>query len=210
MSVLIANRLTPMTADEASKALSTAYKSVTGSLPNAKVLGLLVGQWATETGNGKYIHNYNFGNVKHTSGDSYYQQFSGSEVIDGQNIVSVMDFAAHLTPEDGAVAFIKQLKKRPQWWAGLQTGDPKKYVDGLVAVAGQHYFTADVGLYLKALLNRIAAYQTEINRYASSFWKSGLQVIFGLALGAAGVYGYKNRDAIGRELASAQRKLLRR
>lgn len=206
MSVLIANRLTPMSADEASKALSDAYKVVAGAKPNEKILGLLVGQWATETGNGKYIHNYNYGNVKHTSGDEYYQQFSGSEVIDGQNVVSVMDFAAHLTAIDGAIAFIKQLKRRAQWWAGLQTGDPKKYVDGLVAIMGQYYFTGDKTAYLKLLVDRMNTYQAEIKRYASSFWKSGLQVIFGLALGAAGVYGYRNREAI---VSASRRKLFK-
>jgi len=198
-----------MSADEASKALSAAYKKVTGSTPNAKVLGLLVGQWATETGNGKYIHNYNFGNVKHTSGDAYYQQFEGSEVVDGQNVVSVMDFAAHLNAEDGAIAFVNQLKKRSQWWAGLQTGNPQKYVDGLTAIMGQYYFTGDKTAYLKALINRMTTYQTEIKRYASSYWKSGLQVIFGLALGAAGVYGYHNRETIARGLVDSRRKLFK-
>jgi hypothetical protein len=205
MSVLIANRLTPMSADEASKNLSAAYNYVAGSRPNEKVLGLLVGQWAGETGNGKYIHNYNYGNVKHTSGDSYYQQFSGSEVIDGQEIVSVMDFAAHLTALDGAIAFVKQLKKRPQWWAGLQTGNAQKYVDGLTAIAGQYYFTGNKSAYLKLLIDRMNTYQAEIKRYASAFWKSGLQVILGLAIGAAGVYGYHNREA----LIASPRKLFK-
>jgi hypothetical protein len=209
MSVLIVNRLTPMTADEASKALSAAYKTVTKSSPNEKVLGLLVGQWATETGNGKYIHNFNYGNVKHTSGDSYYQQFEGSEVIDGVNQVMLMDFAAHLTAEDGAIAFINQLKKRAQWWAGLQTGDPKKYVDGLILINGQHYFTGDPTAYLKLLVDRMNTYRAEIKRYASSYWKSGLQVIFGLALGAAGVYGYKNREAIAQGVNASRRKLFK-
>jgi hypothetical protein len=207
MSVLIANRFTPLSADEASKALAAAYKSITGSGANSKVLGLLVGQWAIETGNGKYIHNYNFGNVKHTSGDSYYQQFEGSEVIDGQNVVSVMDFAAHLTAIDGAIAFIKQLKKRAQWWAGLQTGDAQKYIDGLTAIMGQYYFTGDKTAYLKGLVNRMNSYQAEIKRYASSSWKSGLQLILGLALGAAGVYGYRNRDAISKTIS--QRKFFK-
>jgi hypothetical protein len=209
MSVLIANRFTPMSADDASKALAAAYKTVTGSSPNAKVLGLLVGQWATETGNGKYIHNYNFGNVKHTSGDTYYQQFEGSEVVDGNEVFSMMSFAAHLTAIDGAIAFVNQLKRRSQWWAGLQTGDPQKYIDGLTAIKGQYYFTGNKAAYLKLLIDRMSTYQTEIKRYAASNWKSGLQLIFGLALGAAGVYGYRNRETIARGFVDSRRKLFK-
>lgn len=196
-----------MSADDAAKALSAAYKTAAGSVPSAKILGLLIGQWATETANGAAIHNYNYGNVKHSSADQYYQEFSGSEVVDGQNVVSVMQFAAYPNAEAGAVAFIKQLQKRPQWWAGLQTGDPQKYVASLVAVAGQHYFTADPNTYLKALISRMNTYASVVKKYASSRFKNFLQIAFGLAVGATGVYAYRNRQSIVRGMTIVSQRI---
>jgi hypothetical protein len=195
--ILIPNRLTPMSADEAAKALSAAYRQVTGKVPSAKILGLLVGQWAGETGNGKAIHNYNYGNVKHSSADVYYQEFEGGENDEnGNETRSVMQFAAYLTSQDGAVAYIKQLQRRPQWWAGLQTGDPQKFVDGLVAIKGQYYFTANKGQYLKLLVDRMNKYMTEVKRYASSPVKSALEVTLGLAIGLGIVYSSVNRKRL--------------
>jgi hypothetical protein len=191
MSIELPNKLTPLTADEAAKCLANGYKRVTGKLPSAAILALLIGQWAGETGNGQYIHNFNFGNVKHSSKDVYFQKFQGSEIINGKNVVQIMDFAAYKTADDGAEAYIRQLKARPQWWAGLQTGDVTQFVDGLVAVPGQHYFTADYNEYLDLLKERMANYVSLAKKYSTSKWGIFFEVVFGLAAGAAGVYSVR-------------------
>lgn len=190
-SIELPNKLTPLSPLQAAQALSQGYKRVAGKLPSYAILLLLIGQWAGETGNGQYIHNFNFGNVKHTSGDKYFQQFSGSEIINGENVVQVMSFAAYQTAADGAEAYVRQLKARPQWWAGLQTGNIDQFVQGLIAVPGQHYFTADPNQYRNLLFDRMQKYTSYAKQFAKSNWGVFFEVVLGLAAGAAGVYTYR-------------------
>jgi uncharacterized membrane protein YoaK (UPF0700 family) len=100
----------------------------------------------------------------------------------------VMDFAAYLNADDGAKAYIAQLKKRPQWWAGLQTGNLDKFVAGLVAVPGQHYFTADVTAYKNLLAGRMTKTLAYAKKYGTTKWGIFTEVVLGLAVGAAGAY----------------------
>ena len=75
--------VTQLGPEEATKAMADGYHIVTGRYPSKKVLGLMVGQWALETGNGRSMRNYNFGNKK-ASGNDDYQYFRCSEIIDGE------------------------------------------------------------------------------------------------------------------------------
>ena len=83
--MIVPDKLTPLTRDEATRALLTAYKQLTGALPSTAVLALLVAQSAFETGHWKSLHHYNFGNAK--AGLSYplITQFRCSEV-DAQGV----------------------------------------------------------------------------------------------------------------------------
>lgn len=162
--------LTPMTADSAAAALAEGYRRVTGKAPDQRILGLLIGQTALETGNWKSIHNFNFGNAKSTDSDPYYQNFRCSEIIGGsEQFFDPPDphcrFAAHLTAADGAAHYIRVLQHRPNWWNGLQTGTVPGFIDGLTTQP-YAYFTANKDLYEKGLADRMASYATQATKYA--------------------------------------------
>ena len=192
MAVLLQNVVTPVEPPDAGAALSKAYQSLTGSKPKPAVLNLLLAQWALETGNGKFVHNFNFGNEKSSSGDEFYQEFEAGEVEDGQEQKSVMKFAAFKTADDGALAYVKTLQRRPQWWAGLQSGDPHTFVSALVAVAGQHYFTADPAHYLKTLSDELPKYATIAKQYGKKRF-AWVATLVGMLVGASTVYLYHQR-----------------
>ena len=195
MTSPLANALTPIDPESAGAALSKAYASLTGSKPKPAVLNLLLAQWGLETGNGKAVHNFNFGNQKSASGDEYYQEFEAGEIVDGQEQKSVMHFAAYKTIDDGALAYVKLLQRRPQWWAGLQSGDPHTFVSGLVAVAGQHYFTADPTKYLKTLSDELPKFAVIAKRYGKSRF-AWVATALGMLLGAGSVYLYHRRQSV--------------
>ena len=185
------NKLTPMTADEVAKALSAAFAALTGKKPSAKILALLLGQWALESANGKAIHNYNLSNIKRNSGDQYYQYFRCSEIIDGKEVFfdpphAQCAFAAYKTPVEGAKAYLRILKKRPNWWNGLLTGDVVAFNTGLSTAP--KFYTADPSLYLKVLQDRMAKYMPQAQKYGATILGSIASAIFGISLAAAALH----------------------
>jgi hypothetical protein len=182
------NVLTPMTADEVANALSKAFKRLTGKLPSVKVLALLLGQWALESANGKAIHNFNFTNVKRNSGDPYFQYFRCSEIVNGQEVFydppsPVCAFAAYKTATDGAEAYIRILKKRPNWWNGLLTGDITEFNTGLSTAP--KFYTADPSLYLNILSDRVAHYMPQAEKYGATLGRAIMSAVIGISVGVA-------------------------
>jgi hypothetical protein len=183
------DRITIVTPEEAAKFMAEGYKLVTGRYPTPQVLTLLLGQWAGETGNGKAIHNFNFGNTKRTANSQYWQQFPCGE--NDANGVSVMyyppnpvcHFAAYPTGAEGAVAFIQTLKRRENWWNGLHSGSVKGFVDGL-AKRPYAYFTADPGHYLKLVKDRAAKFAPLGQKYGVGGSDVGFPLFLVGAIGA--------------------------
>jgi hypothetical protein len=185
------NKLTPMSADEVAAALSNAFKAAEGKKPSEKVLSLLLAQWALESANGKAIHNYNLTNIKRNSGDLYYQFFRCSEMVDGKKVFydppsPQCAFAAYKTPVDGAKAYIRVLKKRPHWWAGLLSGDVNTFNTALSTAPV--FYTASPALYLKELQDRAAKYAPQAAKYGATLIGAMFSAFFGIGLGIATVY----------------------
>jgi hypothetical protein len=152
--VIVANRLTPLDAREAGRALLSAYSIFTGALPNDRVGALLMAQSALETGNWQKIHNFNFGNIKARVEYPTITQFTCSEIINGiERFFDPPDpqcnFRAYATASEGALDYLKVLHGQPHWWQGLHTGDPSAFVDALATPP--KYFTADPAKYKRAL-----------------------------------------------------------
>ena len=152
--MIVDNRLTPLTRQEATQSLVEAYGRVTGGAPSARVLALLLAHTAFETGRWQKLHNFNFGNAK--AGLSYPRvtQFRCSEVENGaEQFFDPPDphcnFRAYETAADGAVDYIKVLQSRAHWWNGLQTEDPGAFVDALATAP--KYFTGDPVVYKRAV-----------------------------------------------------------
>jgi hypothetical protein len=186
--------MTPLGPAEAAKAIAAGYRSVVGTLPSPQVLALLLGQWALETGNGKYIHNYNFGNVKFSSAAPAKQYFRCSEIVGGVEVwydppAPECAFAAYQTAADGAKAYVETLKRRAHWWQGLQTGDVVKFNTALSTAP--KYYTANPTTYLSALNNRVATYLPQARVYGASWGKRVGQIILGLTAVGGGVLGFR-------------------
>jgi hypothetical protein len=182
-------RKTPLTPDEAAKALAEGYKKFTGKWPTPVTLGLLIAQSAFETGNWKSIWGYNFGNAKATSADTHVQFLRCWEVKDGQKIWydpphPVCKFAAYLNPADGAAAYMKLLAKRPHWWTGLHSGTVQGFVNGLTTRPA--YFTADPGEYARGMTDRLKQFADLATKYTKTNWAGVLGT--GLVLTAIGLY----------------------
>jgi hypothetical protein len=185
------NKVIKVTPDTAAKAIAIGYQKVTGKKPSAAILALLLGQWALETGNGSAIHNYNFGNTKRSSADAYYQFFRCNEIINGQTVwfdppAPECAFSAYKTPEAGAEAWIRILKKRPNWWNGLLTGDVTAFNTGLSTAP--KYYTASPALYLNTLKNRVAAYMPQAKQYGVTAASGLISALLGIAAGGAILY----------------------
>lgn len=170
--MILPPKRTPLTPGDAAHALSDGYKQVTGRRPNKKVLGLLIGQSALETGNWQSINNYNFGGVKGQLGkDLFVQYLPTHEIINGERVLLQPPdprtiFRAHSTPADGAADYIGAIKKREHWWNGLKTGNPAKYVEGLTTKPFV-YMTADPDQYHRILVERMNQFSGLAKKYGS-------------------------------------------
>ncbi|MES1174937.1 MAG: hypothetical protein ABUL62_11485 [Myxococcales bacterium] len=154
--MIVENRLTPLSQQDASRALGEAYARVTGGFPTARVLALLLAQTAFETGRWRKIHNFNFGNAKAALDYPLITQFRCSEVERGvEQFFNPPDphcnFRAYTNAADGAADYIKVLQSRPHWWNGLQTEDPNGFVDALATAP--KYFTGNPAVYKSALVS---------------------------------------------------------
>lgn len=163
------DKLTPLTADQATSALATAYQRVTGQRATQKVLALLVAQTAQETAEWQKLHNYGFGNLKASASDAFYQGFRCWEIVNGQKVWYEADnpmcrFAAYLTPEDGAERYIRLLAMRPHWWNGLHT----ETVDGFIAglTTAPMFFTGDPAAYARRMEQFVSEYAGVVAQYA--------------------------------------------
>lgn len=155
--MIVQDKLTPLTRDEATRALLTAYQQLTGALPSTAVLTLLVAQSAFETGHWKSLHHFNFGNAKAGPGYPLITQFRCSEV-DAKGVEHFFDpphpqcnFRAYPDAAAGALDYLKVLRNRPHWWNGLLTADPGAFVDALATAP--KYFTGNVAIYKRSIIS---------------------------------------------------------
>lgn len=155
--MIVKDTLTPLSREEATRALLIAYQQLTGKLPTPGVLALLVAQSAFETGHWKSIHNFNFGNAKAGADYPLITQFHCSEV-DEHGIEHFYDppdphcnFRAYNDAAAGALDHLKVLQHRPTWWQGLHTEDPSAFVDALATPP--KYFTGNVAVYKRSVVS---------------------------------------------------------
>jgi hypothetical protein len=149
----VAKQYRQLDASTAVDAIEAAYARVTGERPSPAVLSLLAAQADLETG-GFNVPNNNFGGVKEPNAANPFF-LSTTRERDAQGITHevTQQFASADTPVAGAAHWISLLARRPQWWAGLHSGDLGAYVDALATPP--KYFTADPTLYANAMSARL-------------------------------------------------------
>lgn len=170
--------LTPLTFEEAARAMRAALKDAIRSSPSDPVLALALAKTALETGRWTSIHCSNWGNVK--AGPRYagmYTSFKCNEVLGGKVVwfapegqLSSKDgilvgkrydvppghpqtrFRAYANEFDGAYEYVEFVAsgRYVDAWKELLEGDAAGYVQ---ALHRKGYFTADPAVYSKAVVS---------------------------------------------------------
>lgn len=160
MGQLVEAKVRQITEEEAAYALREAWKKLYNVYPSIESLALLWSQWALETGRGKSIWCYNFGNIKknYKPDDGHdWCMFRCSEIINGKNKwfdppSPQTHFRAYPTMVDGAFDYINFLAKKTRYakaWEQVKKGNPAAFSHEL-KVAG--YYTANEELYTKGVV----------------------------------------------------------
>lgn len=147
------DKLTNVSPLEMFSALKKAWKNKFNNDPKKESLVVILAQWALETGRGKFMHNYNCGNVKATSawtGD--YTYFACNEIINGKIVWFYPDdpgckFRAFNSLDEGVASYLDILYGRfGGAWPAVISGNVSDFVHLLKK---QRYFTANEESYRK-------------------------------------------------------------
>ena len=155
--LFVAHQITKLTEHEAAQALRMAWKEVFEEEPTLDQLALLWAQSALECGRWKYLHNYNFGNIKAIPGHVF-TQFRCDEYINGKRVWfdpphEATSFCAYLTASAGAAAYIRFLSEKKWYqkaWQQVIAGDPVAYCHALKMAK---YYTASEESYTKGVVS---------------------------------------------------------
>ncbi|HET9929960.1 MAG TPA: glucosaminidase domain-containing protein, partial [Polyangiaceae bacterium] len=141
---------TRLDAGQASEALRTAWRAVTGEEPSDKTVRVLTAQWAHETAHGASMFNYNFGGIKGV-GPSGLSVSQRTREGFGETERTITDrFRAYQTAEEGATDYVRLLSKRfPEAVQAARDGDPSAFVH---ALKNRGYFTGDLGAYTRSVV----------------------------------------------------------
>jgi hypothetical protein len=140
---------TPLSAEQAAEALSSAWRKQFGEVPSKATVAILTAQWAHETGRGDSMFNYNFGGIKGAgpSGLTVAQRtFEGW----GETRKTIVDnFRAYSSAEEGAKDYLSLLARRYEGAIdGARAGDPAAFVRELKSGG---YFTGNEQLYTRSI-----------------------------------------------------------
>lgn len=134
-------------------ALETAWRAEYREALSDDIKALLLAISDLETGTWQSMFNHNLGNIIVVSESTPYYR-----ALDTGN---PRKFRAYTSLESGAAGLIRQLRSstRPQWEAGLLSGDPTFFVESLKGLhGGPAYFEADFNRYLNGFLQRWGKY----------------------------------------------------
>lgn len=158
MAEFIQHAITPITPAAFASALVAAWRTFFGGEAPRQAIVLLMAQSAHETGEWKYVHNFNIGNVKAVQGDGYdWTMFRCREKDkDGKDVFfdpphPATRFRAFRTLAEGAIDHLAFLYGRARYataWAELKSGDPWKFASALRAAG---YYTDPVEVYAGAI-----------------------------------------------------------
>ncbi|MEB2312625.1 MAG: hypothetical protein OZ921_06565 [Sorangiineae bacterium] len=148
---------TPLEPGEAARALSRAWREVTGAEPSPHTLGALYAQWALETGRGRSMIGFNFGNLKGVGpGGKSTLMMTGEG--HGRSARQVRArFRAYDGVDEGARDYVQTLaRKFPRSFAAARAGDTSGFAE---ALAREGYFTADPVAYRQGLVGLAREYE---------------------------------------------------
>lgn len=165
---------TPISGEEAFYYLRQGWLQAQGSPPTAEQLGILWSQFWLESGLGKLCRNYNYGNIRPTTNQTWTMYPCREYNAQGQVIrYNPPDyhtaFASYENYLDGAVGYITFLRDRKHYkdaWQSLLDGQAKDYIHNLKA-GKYHYFTAPEDKYLAVFLGYLKIFENNYNKYVT-------------------------------------------
>lgn len=157
---------TPLTRSGIVAELGDAYAAEFGVAPAPMQLAILGAHVGLETGNGKHLWNWNFGNIRGSYNGQTTSLEHATEIIDGREVSVPAGFRAYPTARDGARDFLRFLgvdttpnNGRPNRyqaaWDAALAGDVTTYVRALKQAG---YFTADEGKYRRGVAALVESY----------------------------------------------------
>lgn len=152
--IIVPRIQTKISTKEAIEALVFGWNGIVKTCPPKESIGILVAQFAFETGWGKFCWNYNLGNHRTYNGyEGKATELPGAdEVIDGKKVIVGGYFQAFDSKEEGGEAHIRLLFNNPRYSLAKQilTEDPvpEKFV---AAIKKAGYFTGDEVTYSRGV-----------------------------------------------------------
>lgn len=156
---LVDAKRTRSDAQSIANALAIAWASRFGAQLPGAVAALLLALSDFETATWQSMFNFNPGNMIPSSES---QPFFRLRVQNAAN-----EFRAFPDLESGIAEYVAQLTRdtRPEWHAGLLSGDPEQFVRSLGGeFGGPRYFEAPLNVYRKGFLSRYERYRALAER----------------------------------------------
>ena len=139
---------TPLAENDAAEYLARAWYAVLGRRARETTVAVLWAHWAHETARGQRMHGHNFGGIKGRGP-------TGAGVLvwtrEGPRLTDLVQrtFRAYETPREGAHDYVSLLRTRyPKAFRAARYGRVDEFV---AALEEGRYFTADGGVYLRAV-----------------------------------------------------------
>ncbi len=158
----VAQVATPISAQTFVDGLIPVFQNLEGTKPDIKQIGMLYGQWALETNNGKAMFNNAVGNIKITqsqmnAGVPFFSQFTGTSGVvrpDGVIGEGVNHFRAYHTLEEGINSWLSLLKvaRYKAGWDALKNDDTVGFATGIAR--GGYVAAPSQDSYIQGVLSR--------------------------------------------------------
>ncbi|MCE7894873.1 MAG: hypothetical protein DYH12_35075 [Sorangiineae bacterium PRO1] len=122
-------RPTPMSPNDATRYLAQAWEHLTGERATEEVISVLWGQWALETGRGRWMVDYNYAGLKGRAPDGGTANWwTWEEADDGARRIRAR-FRSYEAPEHGALDYVEMLLRRyPKALAAARRGDAVNFI----------------------------------------------------------------------------------
>ncbi|MBK7582023.1 MAG: glucosaminidase domain-containing protein [Myxococcales bacterium] len=141
-----------MSPNDATRYLADAWERLSGERPTEEVISVLWGQWALETGRGRWMVDYNYAGLKGRAPDGGTANWYTWEEEEGGSRRIRSRFRSYEAPEHGALDYVEMLLRRyPKAAAAAKRGDALNYVleldqGGFFTERPEHYIRSVVSL----------------------------------------------------------------
>ncbi len=148
----IESELTPLSGDEAARALRRAWKRATTQTPSLEVLAILTAHWAHETAAGAAMFNHNFGGIKGRGPDGFNFIKGSREGFGARTRVVRGRFRAYINAASGADDYLSLLLRR--YTLAIEAAERGDVTEFVGALHDGKYFTGSVEDYTRAICKR--------------------------------------------------------